>query len=115
MTFPFIPHPFITLPPIPLDATHHTYKVEFVIRMPTKLTLLLNERAIQRAKQEAKTRGTSVSRMVEDYFMAAPGGNPSPATLPPLTASLAGRLRTPRRLSLSGRREYRDHLEAKHW
>ena len=37
--------------------------------MDTKLTLKLDEKAIERAKAYASRRGVSLSRMVETYFM----------------------------------------------
>jgi hypothetical protein len=36
----------------------------------TKLTLKLNEKAIERAKDYASRRGVSLSRMVETYFLS---------------------------------------------
>ena len=36
--------------------------------MKTKLTLRIEEGLIRRAKEKAKRRGTSVSKMVADYF-----------------------------------------------
>jgi hypothetical protein len=36
--------------------------------MSTKLTLRLNDGVIKKAKKKARTKGVSLSRMVEDYF-----------------------------------------------
>jgi len=36
--------------------------------MATKLTLRMDETLIEEAKKEARRRGTSVSRLVADYF-----------------------------------------------
>lgn len=36
--------------------------------MVTKLTLRIDETLIEQAKGEARRRGTSVSRLVADYF-----------------------------------------------
>lgn len=38
--------------------------------MDTKLTLKLDEKAIERAKVYASRRGVSLSRMVETYFLS---------------------------------------------
>ena len=38
--------------------------------MDAKLTLKLDEKAIERAKDYASRRGVSLSRMVETYFLA---------------------------------------------
>jgi hypothetical protein len=79
--------------------------------MDTKLTLRLDEKLIEEAKREARTRGTSVSKMVAAYFRSL--GSKAPkmdAALPPATASIFG--------SLHGkgidRAEYRKHLEKKY-
>ena len=77
---------------------------------PTKLTLSLEPALIDRAKKEARRRGTSLSAMVADYFrgMAArPGGGEA---LPPLTRSLFGSLKGKK----ADRDVYRRHLEAKY-
>jgi hypothetical protein len=36
--------------------------------MPTKLTLSINEEVIKKAKQVSRRKGTSLSRMIEDYL-----------------------------------------------
>ncbi len=77
-----------------------------------KLTLHVPDDLVAAAKQEASTRGTSVSRLVSDYFRAlaaAPKDHASIA-LPPVTARLIGCLH-----GADGDREaYIDHLERKH-
>ena len=79
--------------------------------MATKLTLRLDEGLIERAKREARKRGTSLSRMVAGYFqgITAPNQNREPS-LPPATASLLGSLRG-RKLD---RKDHRRHLEEKY-
>lgn len=37
--------------------------------MNTKLTLSVDQDLIQKAKEYAKSRGTSISKMVEEYFL----------------------------------------------
>jgi hypothetical protein len=60
----------------------------------SKLTLRIDKTLVAKAKQEAKRRGKSVSGMVADYF-AVLGEEAHPAdTLPPITASLFGVLKT---------------------
>lgn len=42
--------------------------------MQSKLTLRIDEQRIQRAKQQARARGTSVSALVAGYFAARQAG-----------------------------------------
>ena len=56
----------------------------------TKLTLRLDERAVEQAKRYAARRGTSVSRLVERYFASLADGEDGGA-LPPSTAWFANR------------------------
>ena len=72
----------------------------------SKLTLRLDDRLKERAKQLAKERGTSVSKIVEDYFrllLREPNGNDSgtelasdkntvPGDLPPRTRKMVDAL-----------------------
>lgn len=79
--------------------------------MATKLTLRLDEDLVGQAKAEARRRGTSLSKMVADYFRAISarsGKTDSP--LPPATSALLGSLRGKK----VGRDEYRKHLEEKY-
>ena len=77
-----------------------------------KLTLHVPDRLVAAAKQEAVTRGTSVSKLVSDYFRAftvtTPGG--TDGGLPPITASLVGCIRG----SDGDHESYVDFLERKH-
>ncbi len=63
--------------------------------MQTKLTIRLDSAVISRAKRIAKKRGTSVSRLVSDYFkgVSAAESKDAPEELPPITRSLAGSLK----------------------
>lgn len=77
--------------------------------MNTKLTLRLDEDLVIEAKTEARKRGSSVSRMVADYFRGITAGRRNAGTdLPPLTSKLVG--------ALHGAKvaDYRRHLEEKH-
>lgn len=77
--------------------------------MATKLTLRMDEALIEEAKRVARVRGTSVSRMVADYF-AVLGRLPEEETLPPLTRALHGVAAG----SEVSDEDFRQHLEAKH-
>jgi hypothetical protein len=59
--------------------------------MDTKLTLRLDGEVIEKAKRYAERRGTSLSRIVEGYFVRlADSDNPSGQTLTGVVAELAG-------------------------
>lgn len=76
-----------------------------------KLTLSVDARVVARAKTFAQKRGTSVSRMVEQYLDAVSA--PSAALesdLPPVTRRLLGALRGAR----LDRSDYTTYLEHKH-
>ncbi|MGA2148723.1 MAG: DUF6364 family protein [Bryobacteraceae bacterium] len=74
----------------------------------SKLTLSVDGGVVSRAKRYARQRGTSVSRMVEDYLSAVAEPS-SPATRDtPVLRSLRGSLR---KADLG---EYRKHLAAKY-
>jgi len=78
----------------------------------SKLTLHVPEPLIDAAKREAAHRGTSVSRLVSDYFRAfsaQPAGQ-SGEGLPPITASLVGCIRD----ADDSRDAYVEYLERKH-
>jgi Family of unknown function (DUF6364) len=73
-----------------------------------KLTLSVDSRVVLRAKQYAKRRGVSVSRMVEAYLTAV-AEPPSPATgAAPILRSVRGVLKH------ANIDEYRKHLAAKY-
>jgi hypothetical protein len=82
-----------------------------------KLTLSVDRAVVERAKRYAKSRGTSVSRLVEMMLdMAAAerptrggnGGTAPGARLPPVLARLRGSLRR------GSRRDYERYLERKY-
>ena len=59
--------------------------------MDSKLTLKLDQTAIERAKQYAEKRGVSLSRMVETYFLSLAEREATPAPQPTgVVAELAG-------------------------
>lgn len=71
----------------------YTYYDDRIIRMQ-KLTLSVDERVVERAKQYAHARGTSVSRLVETYLdmvaNPAPGGGTTRPVLTRLRGSMSG-------------------------
>jgi hypothetical protein len=77
--------------------------------MQSKLTLRLDERLIENAKQQARARGTSVSALVSGYF-AALGDTGEPQALTPTVRRLRGVLRD----ASASRETYRNHLQEKH-
>lgn len=79
--------------------------------MKNKLTLHLDESLINRAKKRAKQKGTSVSKIVADYFaLIDTDKSPTESTLPPITSSLIGILKT----EGSDEKDYKKHLEEKY-
>jgi hypothetical protein len=80
--------------------------------MNTKLTLRLDEALIERAKQHAQQRHTSVSQMVSEYFSLL-NSDPTPGAVrseAPTVARLRGALRG----ADLAREDYRSYLEHKH-
>lgn len=59
--------------------------------MSDKLTLRIEQKLIQRAKKYASKKGTSVSKLVADYFQAIDAEeSESNLSLPPVTKALSG-------------------------
>jgi len=56
----------------------------------TKLTLSVDERVVARAKRYARTRGTSVSRLVETMLDLVSAPAASPGEAPPVLTRLRG-------------------------
>lgn len=83
-----------------------------------KLTLSVDETVVERAKEFARRRGTSVSALVERYLdaLAQPGAPPALGDgaglppLPPVTARLVGLLRGAK----LDRETYRRYLDEKY-
>jgi len=84
--------------------------------MQTKLTLRLDEALIQRAKTYAEERGSSLSRLVADYFSLLTQEQTDTASkmatdeMPPITASLWGLLGD----AQVDEADYHRHLEEKY-
>lgn len=79
-----------------------------------KLTLSVDRHVVSRAKAYARSRGTSVSRLVESMLdmrsrgLAAEPGDDGPRAMPPVLTKLRGSLK---RGSVA---DYRRHLEQKY-
>ncbi|MFP4563922.1 MAG: DUF6364 family protein [Spirochaetia bacterium] len=61
--------------------------------MTTKLTLTVSDKAIKSAKRYAKEHGTSLSKLVENYFNRISADNIDGSNLkkiPPITKELTG-------------------------
>jgi hypothetical protein len=81
--------------------------------MTTKLTLRIDDKVIRRAKEAARSKGVSLSRIVEDYFRALSGQKEKEAPESPVLSELSGVLSTgigTRKL----RAEYKKHLQEKY-
>ena len=78
--------------------------------MKSKLTLRMDEDAIEPAKKYAANRGISVSKLVENFFEVLESEGTDEIEMSPLVKSLWG--------TLEGEdvdeTDYRDHLEDKH-
>jgi hypothetical protein len=78
--------------------------------MDAKLTLRLEEKLIDQAKDEARKRGTSVSKLVAAYFRSLDPRTPKTIpSYPPITSKLVGALR-----GNLDPEDYRKHLEEKY-
>jgi len=76
--------------------------------MATKLTLHMDKDLIELAKRVARKRGTSVSRLVADFFAAL--DRAAEEELPPITRSLWGIAAG----TGADEEDYRRYLEDKH-
>lgn len=78
--------------------------------MKRKLTLRMDDEAIERAKEYAAERGISVSKLVENFFEVLEKTGEDDAEMSPLVKTLWG--------TLEGEdlpeEDYREHLEEKH-
>lgn len=81
--------------------------------MDTKLTLKLNKEVIERAKEYASNRKTSLSRMVEDYFQSLTSENDaSEFEISPFVKSITTGTEIP--TDLDYKKEYSDYLMEKY-
>ena len=72
-----------------------------------KLTLSVDERVVARAKEYARSRGTSVSGLVEQLLDLASSGR-EPAVTPPVLGRLRGTLKR------ADAKDYHRYLERKY-
>ena len=79
--------------------------------MDTKLTLKLNKSIIERAKEYAKGKNISLSKMIENYLQAVTNERENKIEASPLVESLTGVLKTQ---SDSYKKDYTDYLSDKY-
>lgn len=81
--------------------------------MPTKLTLRLDDKLIRKAKEAARSKGVSLSRIVEDYFrtlsLRKEKEAPESPVLSEISGVLSGRTGATKLLA-----EYKKHLREKY-
>ena len=83
-----------------LPVQYHTYEM-------SKLTLSVNPEVIERAKTYARSRGTSVSAIVEAYLSSV-AGKAETWKMPPVLKSLSGSLKK------ADLKAYGEHLAQKY-
>ena len=79
--------------------------------MDAKLTLKLNERVIEQAKQYAKENNISLSRMIESYLQAVTLKKNNKVKISPLVESLTGVIELE---NYDYRKDYTDFLSKKY-
>lgn len=80
--------------------------------MNSKLTIRLNTAVIARAKEYAKKRKTSLSKMIEVYLDSVTKPDESGVEITPLVRSLSGIIEPP--ADYDNRKDYRDYLNQKY-
>jgi len=80
--------------------------------MNSKLTLKLDAEVISRAKQYAKKRNISLSRLIETYLDTISSDKPGAIETTPLVESLGGVIKLPE--DFDYRKERGNQLERKH-
>jgi macrodomain Ter protein organizer (MatP/YcbG family) len=80
--------------------------------MDTKLTLKLEHTIIEKAKDYARTRNTSLSRIVESYLKRITTEEDHSDTITPLVKSLSGVLDLP--AAFDEKKAYSDYLVSKY-
>ena len=81
--------------------------------MTTKLTLRLDDKLIKQAKETARSKGVSLSRIVEDYFRSLAVRSGKEALESPVLSELSGVLSTGMGMRKL-RAAYRKHLQEKY-
>ena len=80
--------------------------------MDTKLTIKLEQNIIQKAKGYAKTHGTSLSKIIENYLQKITNDNEEKEKITPLVKSLSGIIDLPK--DFNHKKEYSDFLVNKY-
>ncbi len=80
--------------------------------MDTKLTLKLNEDVIEKAKEYAKSKKTSLSVLIENYLQKLTNEKESKKTITPLVKSLSGVIKLPK--NYNDKKDYTDYLTTKY-
>ena len=80
--------------------------------MDTKLTLKLNEDIIEKAKEYAKLKKTSLSDLIENYLQKLTSDKKSKNTITPLVKSLSGIISLPE--DYDDKKDYTDYLTNKY-
>ncbi|TNE72282.1 hypothetical protein EP331_07585 [bacterium] len=82
--------------------------------METKLTLRLNDKVIERAKNYARSHNISLSKMIETYLdsITKQKEDVKKISITPLVESLSGVIELPS--DFDYRKEYRDYIDEKY-
>jgi len=80
--------------------------------MDTKLTIKLDDDVITRAKQYAKNRKTSLSKMIESYLDTVTKPDSRKIKITPLVKSLSGVIKLP--VDYDYKEDYADYLTKKY-
>ena len=80
--------------------------------MDAKLTIKLDDDVITRAKQYAKNRKTSISKMVESYLDSVTKPDSKKIRITPLVKSLSGVINLP--VDYDYKKDYTDYLTKKY-
>ncbi len=80
--------------------------------MNTKLTIKLDGNVIARAKNYAKKRNTSLSKMIESYLDSVTKPDQSGIEITPLVKSLSGTIELP--VDFDYRKDYTNYLTKKY-
>lgn len=80
--------------------------------MDTKLTLKLDEDIIEKAKEYAKAKKTSLSVLIENYLQKITSEKKTKKNITPLVKSLSGIVKLPK--DHDPKKEYSDYLSNKY-
>jgi len=80
--------------------------------MDTKLTLKLNGDIIEKAKEYAKAKKTSLSDLIENYLQKLTNDKKSNKAITPLVKSLSGVISLPK--DYTDKKDYTDYLTNKY-